>query len=412
MFPLPRRPANTERRAGPRARRRRSAAGRRACAGWARSSASCRPPAWPRRSTRRARARSARWSRSPATRWSRRRTATRLAAALDVARLHGLVDIYVNETTRHADVILPAPSPLERSHYDVALLRLRRAQRGQLLAAAASSAPDGTPDEWRDAAAADRRRHRPGPGRRRRRARRLRRRRGRREAPTRPRRPAATSSVLAELAPRRGPERLLDLMLRTGPYGLTLADARGGAARHRPRARCSRGCPRRCARRAARSSSRPSRSSPTSRGCARRSTRAAADGLVLVGRRHLRSNNSWMHNLPLLVRGPERCTAARAPRRRRAARPGRRRARARRARASARSSCPSRSPTRSCPAWCRSPTAGATTPTASSCGVAREHAGANSNVLADELLVDAPSGNAVLNGIPVELAPVRAPALL
>ena len=30
--------------------------------------------------------------------------------------------------------------------------------------------------------------------------------------------------------------------------------------------------------------------------------------------------------------------------------------------------------------------------------------------LADELLVDAPSGNAVLNGIPVELAPVREPA--
>jgi hypothetical protein len=39
--------------------------------------------------------------------------------------------------------------------------------------------------------------------------------------------------------------------------------------------------------------------------------------------------------------------------------------------------------------------------------VAAEHAGANSNVLADELLIDAVSGNAVLNGIPVEVAPVR-----
>jgi anaerobic selenocysteine-containing dehydrogenase len=37
--------------------------------------------------------------------------------------------------------------------------------------------------------------------------------------------------------------------------------------------------------------------------------------------------------------------------------------------------------------------------------VARAHAGTNSNVLADETAVDAPSGNAVLNGIPVELAP-------
>jgi anaerobic selenocysteine-containing dehydrogenase len=40
--------------------------------------------------------------------------------------------------------------------------------------------------------------------------------------------------------------------------------------------------------------------------------------------------------------------------------------------------------------------------------VASEHAGANSNVLADEQLFDVPSGNAVLNGIPVALAPVAA----
>jgi anaerobic selenocysteine-containing dehydrogenase len=41
--------------------------------------------------------------------------------------------------------------------------------------------------------------------------------------------------------------------------------------------------------------------------------------------------------------------------------------------------------------------------------VAAEHAGTNSNILADEQLLDPVSGNAVLNGIPVELAPVRAP---
>ena len=34
------------------------------------------------------------------------------------------IDIYVNETTRHADVILPAPSPLEKSQYDLALYQL------------------------------------------------------------------------------------------------------------------------------------------------------------------------------------------------------------------------------------------------------------------------------------------------
>ena len=42
--------------------------------------------------------------------------------------------------------------------------------------------------------------------------------------------------------------------------------------------------------------------------------------------------------------------------------------------------------------------------------VAREHAGVNSNILADEQLVEPLTGNAVLNGIPVQLAPVRAGA--
>jgi anaerobic selenocysteine-containing dehydrogenase len=44
--------------------------------------------------------------------------------------------------------------------------------------------------------------------------------------------------------------------------------------------------------------------------------------------------------------------------------------------------------------------------------VAAEHAGTNSNVLADEELLDAVSGNAVLNGIPVEVAPVREAAAI
>jgi len=33
------------------------------------------------------------------------------------------------------------------------------------------------------------------------------------------------------------------------------------------------------------------------------------DDIVIIGRRHVRSNNSWMHNLPLLAKGPNRCTA-------------------------------------------------------------------------------------------------------
>jgi anaerobic selenocysteine-containing dehydrogenase len=40
----------------------------------------------------------------------------------------------------------------------------------------------------------------------------------------------------------------------------------------------------------------------------RRSLDRSADGFVLIGRRHLRSNNSWMHNVPALTGGTNRCT--------------------------------------------------------------------------------------------------------
>ena len=116
--------------------------------------------------------------------------------------------------------------------------------------------------------------------------------------------------MLAELAPRTGPERLLDLALRTGPYRLTLADLE--AAPHgidlgplEPRLpevlRTPSGkvelAPEPLARR------RP----PPRRGARR--AHALGRAMLLVGRRDLRSNNSWMHNLPVLVRGQARCTA-------------------------------------------------------------------------------------------------------
>ena len=37
------------------------------------------------------------------------------------------------------------------------------------------------------------------------------------------------------------------------------------------------------------------------------------DGFLLIGRRQLRSNNSWMHNCPSLIKGPERCTLLMSP---------------------------------------------------------------------------------------------------
>ena len=46
-----------------------------------------------------------------------------LADALDELEFMVSIDLYLNETTRHADVILPVPSQLERGHYDLLLLQ-------------------------------------------------------------------------------------------------------------------------------------------------------------------------------------------------------------------------------------------------------------------------------------------------
>ena len=40
----------------------------------------------------------------------------------------------------------------------------------------------------------------------------------------------------------------------------------------------------------------------------RESLRRGTEPLVLIGRRHIRSNNSWMHNVRALAKGPDRCT--------------------------------------------------------------------------------------------------------
>ena len=70
-----------------------------------------------------------------------------LARALDELDFMVSIDLYLNETTRHADVILPPPSQLQRGHYDLLLLQF--AVRN----VANYSPPvlpldEGQPDEW------------------------------------------------------------------------------------------------------------------------------------------------------------------------------------------------------------------------------------------------------------------------
>jgi anaerobic selenocysteine-containing dehydrogenase len=127
--------------------------------------------------------------------------------------------------------------------------------------------------------------------------------------------------------------------------------------------------------------------------------------MVLIGRRQLRSNNSWMHNLPPLVKGKDRCTLQLHPED--AARLGV--AEGSRARVSSRSGsveAPVEITDGIMPGVVSIPHGWGHDVPGARQSVAAAHAGVNSNVLADESMVDPLSGNAVLNGIPVEVEPV------
>ena len=400
MFPRPppgRRTRPASRGAGA---ARASGAGTAGCAGWARSSASCRSRCLaeeietPGEGQVRALLTVAG---NPAVSTP---NSDRLAAALEKLDFMVSVDIYVNETTRHADVILPALA--------AAALALRpRAARFAVRNVANYSppvlAPDGDARRVGDAAAPDRRGHRPGPRRRRRRDRRLRRARRPCARPTRtPRARRDPEELLAELAPRVGPERLLDLLLRSGPYGLTLADLE--AAPHgSTSARSSRASPRCCARRAGKIELAPERSSPTSRACTRRWPS--------------RSTAAWSSSAAATcaptTRGCTTCRCSsgaaalhrpRPPRRRRAPRAGRRRAGARALAPGV--VVPVEVTDDVMPGVVSIPHGWGHDQPGAELGVAAEHAGTNSNVLTDELVLEPLSGTAILNGIPVELEPV------
>ena len=127
--------------------------------------------------------------------------------------------------------------------------------------------------------------------------------------------------------------------------------------------------------------------------------------IVLVGRRELRSNNSWMHNLNVLVKGKERCTMHVHPDD--AARlgltdgaPARVRSRV------GEVDVPVEVTDAIMPGVVSIPHGYGHDAPGARLSVAATKPGTNSNVLADEDVVEPVSGNAVLNGIPVEVAPV------
>ncbi|MEU4422880.1 molybdopterin-dependent oxidoreductase [Actinoplanes sp. NPDC024001] len=127
--------------------------------------------------------------------------------------------------------------------------------------------------------------------------------------------------------------------------------------------------------------------------------------LVLIGRRHLRSNNSWGHNVPALVKGRDRCTLQVHPAdaaRLALADGDEAQVTSRAGGLSARVEVTDRV----MPGVVSLPHGWGHDLPGTRIAVAAAHPGVNSNVLTDELVVDPLSGNSVLNGIPVEIKAV------
>lgn len=344
----------------------------------------------------------------------------RLARALGGLELMVSLDIYRNETTRHAHVLLPGLSPLEQSHYPLAFTQLA-VRNFARYSAPLFTPPEGQLPEWQvllrlagiatgqgpnaDIDALDDFVFEQQLG----------------SALGNPRSPihGRDADEIRRMVSRwRGPERLLDLMLRVGPYGdgfgakpdgltLALLAAEGRAFDLGPLTPRLPGV--------LRTPSGKIELAPERlvADLARLEQRLAEiesdDRLVLVGRRDLRSNNSWMHNLPGLVSGKPRCTLHVHPEDAK--------------RLGLEDGAPARVRSRTgeievpvevtedvMPGVTSLPHGWGHTEPGIALTVAREHAGVCSNYLADEKAFDPLSGNAVLNGIPVEVEAVAVAA--
>lgn len=232
----------------------------------------------------------------------------KLSRALQSLDFMVSIDIYINETTRHANVILPGTSPLEDSHWDVIFNQFawRNAAR---YSPATFPLPLGQLTEWQaimrltglvqgkgsdiDPQALDDEMTRAeveklaGP---------------------------MTDQLMAMVSDLKGPDRLLELELRSGPYGdgfgrrpegLTLQKvkrARFGIdlGLHEPR------MPEILRTPSGKIELAPADFIADLRRVNEALTEPPSD-LVLIGRRDVRTNNSWMHNLPTLAKGPNRC---------------------------------------------------------------------------------------------------------
>jgi anaerobic selenocysteine-containing dehydrogenase len=339
----------------------------------------------------------------------------RLDAALASLEFMVSIDPYVNETTRHADVILPPPSALQKSHYDIALLNLG-VRNVANFSPAVLPLDDDQPAEWEimlrlaavlsgagieaDIASMDDLFARAVAG-----------------SATRDEygkvHERDVDELLAMTGDRVGPERLLDIMLRTGPYGDGFGAEPDGMTLHRLEehphgidlgALEPERIPDLLRTPSGRIEAFPEPLRDDLDRLAASLDRDWDDSIVLVGRRHVRSNNSWMHNVRVLTKGRNRCTLHVHP--------------DDAERLGLTDGAPARVASRVGevaidvevtdgirPGVVSIPHGFGQNLPGVQLRVAQEYRGVNTNVLTDEQFTDPVSGNVALNGVPVTVAP-------
>jgi len=338
----------------------------------------------------------------------------RLQQALGTLEFMVSVDIYLNETTRYANVILPPPPALARSHYDVTFYQLAAHNVAHYSPQVIEREP-GTLDEWEiflrlvgilggqgpdcDLALLDEL-----------------------SVAALVQREVATAGsaiegrnadeILAALKPRRGPERILDFLLRSGPYGDGFGRQRIGLSlgflEDAPHGVDLGPLQPRIPEVLRTSSGKIELAPPLIMQDVERlqasleRTEQASGQMLLIGRRDLRSNNSWMHNLNVLTKGKERCLLQMHPN------DATRLTLADGETASITSrvgtvNVPIELTEAIMPGVVSLPHGWGHNLPGVKLHIATEHAGVNTNMLTDEAGFDPLSGNAILNGIPVTI---------
>ena len=207
-----------------------------------------------------------------------------LDRALDSLEFMVSIDPYINETTRHAHIILPPTSPLERGHYDLAfhLLAIRNTAK---FSPALFERDKNALHDWEILL----------------------------ELQSRMERGGLSGNLKRRLVHKFfGPERMLDLGLRFGPYGGKLNPFARGLTLRKVKAAVhgiDLGPLRPCLPERLRTADRVINLAPDlfvrdlERVRTKLDSMSSNGHLLLIGRRQLRSNNSWLHNSQRLVKG-------------------------------------------------------------------------------------------------------------